>query len=95
MCVCECGQSLRVLPVEAYVLDFQRLRPAPRWTARSWVGDPVGRIICCNLQLCDLTAAQQRAGRVGEATDGLDSWRANRGEETDGVELVEIWASVL
>ncbi len=47
--------------------------------ARSWVGDPVGRIICCNPRLCDLTTAQGRDGWVGDATCGADSWGANRG----------------
>lgn len=47
--------------------------------ARSWVGDPVGRIIFCNPQLCDLTIAQQRARWVGEAKLGADSWRGIKG----------------
>lgn len=52
--------------------------------ARSWVGDPVGKIICCNPQLCDLTTAQLRAGWVGEAMAGWDSWGANTGGAADG-----------
>lgn len=40
------------------------------FAAQSWVGDPVGRIICCNPRLCDLTIAQLRAGWTGEASPG-------------------------
>lgn len=47
--------------------------------AQSWVGDPVGRIIFCNPQLCDLTRAQRRARWVGEAKRGADSWRGIKG----------------
>lgn len=49
--------------------------------ARSWVGDPVGRIICCNPQLCDLTTEQLRGGWMGEALPEAYSWGASRGRD--------------
>lgn len=42
-------------------------------TAQSEVGDPVGRIICCNPRICDLTTEQQRDERVGKPVRGVDS----------------------
>lgn len=47
--------------------------------ARTCVGDPVGKIICCNPRLCGLTTERLRGGWMGEASPEACSWGASMG----------------